>query len=76
MPTGGRPKDGAYCDTRQAHAGCMICGDRGNNPHSLALSFVRHRDGSVSTLCDVGRRFQGYDGMLHGGMISALLDWR
>ena len=63
-----------YFDARRVHAGCMICGDSGSNPHSLALSFDLHPDGSVSALCDLGRRHQGYDGILHGGMISALLD--
>jgi uncharacterized protein (TIGR00369 family) len=52
----------------------MICGDSDRNPHSLGLSFERHADGSVSALCVAGRRHQGYDGMLHGGMISTLLD--
>ena len=74
MESGPRAEDRGYHDARRAHAGCMICGDRDHNPHSLALAFERHADGSVSALCDAGRRFQGYDGILHGGMISALLD--
>jgi uncharacterized protein (TIGR00369 family) len=68
------PAASGYDDARQAHAGCMICGDRGDNPQTLGLSFDRHADGSVSTTCGLGRRFQGYDGILHGGMIGALLD--
>jgi acyl-coenzyme A thioesterase PaaI-like protein len=52
----------------------MICGDRGANPHSLALSFDPDSDGSVTAQCEIDARFQGYDGMLHGGMIGALLD--
>lgn len=68
------PQDDPYGEARLAHAGCMICGGRDGNPQSQALSFERQPDGSVSTLCRIGRQCQGYDGILHGGMISALLD--
>jgi uncharacterized protein (TIGR00369 family) len=71
---GGSPQDDPYGEARRAHAGCMICGNRDDNPHSHALAFDRQPDGSVSAHCSFSRRHQGYDGMLHGGMISALLD--
>jgi acyl-coenzyme A thioesterase PaaI-like protein len=71
---GGPPQDDRYGEARRAHAGCMICGGRDGNPQSQGLSFERHSDGSVSTLCRIGRQCQGYDGILHGGMISTLLD--
>ena len=72
--TSGVLTESGYDDARRSHAGCMMCGDRSDNPHSLALSFDPHPDGSVSASCGIDRCFQGYQGVLHGGMISALLD--
>ena len=74
LETSGLLAERGYDDARRAHAGCMMCGDRSDNPRSLALSFDQHPDGSVSASCGVDRCFQGYQGVLHGGMISALLD--
>ena len=54
------------------HANCVVCGRCG--PASLGLEFIVADDGSVSTVFECGRRFEGYDGMLHGGIISAIAD--
>ena len=59
-------------DTENGHAYCLICGTR--NPDSLGLCF---RDVDASTVCarfQAHPRLQGYDGILHGGVVSALLD--
>ena len=59
-------------DTENGHAYCLICGTR--NPDSLGLCF---RDVDASTVCTRFQAYpglQGYDGILHGGVISALLD--
>jgi len=54
------------------HGGCMLCGKR--NPRSLGLSFHATGDGGVAARFDAKDLFQGYDGMIHGGVTSALLD--
>lgn len=54
------------------HGGCMFCGK--DNPRSLKLAFRAAGDGSVSAKFYSNDLFQGYDGTVHGGMISALMD--
>jgi uncharacterized protein (TIGR00369 family) len=56
------------------HGGCMACGRPDRNPTSLCLAFTRHPDGSVSAVHTPGVQHQGYTGILHGGMVSTLLD--
>jgi acyl-coenzyme A thioesterase PaaI-like protein len=62
-----------YCQLRNdSHPDCMVCGS--GNGHGLGLEFHVTEDGiaEASFACD--RVFQGYPGVLHGGVISALLD--
>jgi len=54
------------------HAHCLMCGAR--NPFSLGLHFHDGEEGSVWSRFNAMPRFQGYEGILHGGVISALLD--
>jgi acyl-coenzyme A thioesterase PaaI-like protein len=52
-----------------SHASCMICGES----DSLALRFSASGSGVVALIqADAG--WQGYAGVMHGGMISTLLD--
>lgn len=51
---------------------CFACGKE--NPYGLHLDFTYHPDGSVSTVFTPEQRFQGYEGILHGGIITTLLD--
>lgn len=53
------------------HTGCLLCG--GGNPWSLRLSFLSEGDG-IKSRFQAHPNLQGYDGMLHGGVTSALLD--
>ncbi|MFC1582412.1 PaaI family thioesterase [Planctomycetota bacterium] len=53
------------------HCWCLLCGDQ--NPWSLKLAF-REEGGKVVTRFQPNRLLQGYEGILHGGVISALLD--
>ena len=57
---------------KQEHAHCVVCGSL--NPIGLQLDFRVRTDGCVeaSFLCNAN--LQGYASMLHGGVISALLD--
>ncbi len=59
--------------TRQeAHPRCVVCGRRG--PGGLGLEFRLRPDGRVTAEFDCAADFQGYEGVLHGGVISALAD--
>ena len=54
------------------HDWCLLCGER--NPLSLKLVFKDDVDGSVSTILQSNHYLQGYKGIMHGGVIAALLD--
>lgn len=48
----------------------MVCGTE----QSLNLQFVKRGENSVLATIDVNPRWQGYAGVIHGGMVSTLLD--
>ena len=43
-------------------------------PAELGLEFRVLADGSVTASFDCGESFDGYGGMLHGGVVSAIAD--
>jgi uncharacterized protein (TIGR00369 family) len=59
--------------TRQAeHPLCIVCGRA--NECGLGLHFLLRDDGSVEARFECKEHFQGYEGLLHGGVISSLAD--
>ncbi len=53
------------------YTGCFVCGDR--NDFGLRAKF--YFDGAKAIAeYTAGRNFEGYSGVLHGGIIAALLD--
>ena len=56
----------------KSHTRCVMCGDF--NQLSLRLRFVPGEAGEVTASFQGHSLLQGYDGILHGGVISALLD--
>ncbi len=50
---------------------CFACGE--NNPQGLRLKFFE-RDGLIQAECVLGKEYQGYKNILHGGMVCLLLD--
>lgn len=58
--------------TLNGHSRCLLCGDL--NPRSLRLRFEVGEDGVVRTTFKAQADLQGYDDILHGGVIAALLD--
>lgn len=50
---------------------CFACGP--GNPHGLRLEIQKTRDGVEFTWVPPVR-FQGWDGIVHGGIVSTLLD--
>ena len=55
------------------YKGCLICGQPENNPSTLNLRF-RVTDGGVEVPFKATSRQEGYKGIVHGGIITALLD--
>lgn len=54
------------------HRHCLMCGQ--DNPISFGLKFNKEGAGIVSTYFKGNETMQGYDGIMHGGILSALLD--
>ena len=54
------------------HPHCLLCGDR--NPWGLKLRFTAAEGGGVRAAYKGHRILEGYDGLLHGGVIASLLD--
>ena len=52
---------------------CFVCGE--NNPGGLRLSFeIDQEKKTLKTTFVASSVYQGYDGIVHGGIISTLLD--
>lgn len=59
--------------TQEAHhSHCFVCG--GDNQTGLEMKFRRTGPDSVEADFVGGREYQGYEGLLQGGIISALVD--
>lgn len=56
---------------RGTDTNCFACGRR--NPDGLQLKFG-HFEGYVEAYFDCLEKFQGWDGIIHGGIVSTLLD--
>ena len=54
------------------HSGCLMCGQK--DPLLLALRFFPVGDNAVRTEFRPRSLVQGYDGIVHGGIVAALLD--
>jgi acyl-coenzyme A thioesterase PaaI-like protein len=64
---------GAAVDSARLHPHCIVCG--AGNPRGLGLVFAPSADGrSVETRFECGASVEGYAGLVHGGVVSLLLD--
>lgn len=63
---------GEMSDPVKSHEHCLMCGTK--NPASFHLNFRKDGENCVCGSFKGDFRYQGYDGILHGGVISALLD--
>lgn len=63
-------KQGNYLPT---YRGCMVCGDKAANPHTLHLRFRITGDG-VETVFVSDKKQEGFKGIVHGGILASLLD--
>lgn len=51
---------------------CFVCGRE--NPFGLKLSFYETKPGEVVVDTIVPEQYQGYPGVVHGGIVAAMLD--
>ena len=51
---------------------CLVCGLR--NPYGIAASFLELENGELLALFTPREEHQGYPGVLHGGIVTAILD--
>jgi len=51
---------------------CFICGR--NNPHGLYMIFYDDGENQVISDYTVSEDYQGYPGIVHGGIVAAMLD--
>ena len=57
----------------ETYGNCFVCGE--NNPNGLRLSFeIDKEKQTLKTTFIASPTFQGWDGIIHGGIISTLLD--
>lgn len=60
------------CGPHEEHRHCLLCGDL--NPQGLGLRFEPDGNGGITAAFTGRPNLQGYDGILHGGVIASLLD--
>jgi uncharacterized protein (TIGR00369 family) len=54
------------------HRNCFACGS--NNGIGLGLTFYKNEDGAVFGSFFADPKYEGYSGIIHGGIIATLLD--
>jgi uncharacterized protein (TIGR00369 family) len=52
--------------------GCVVCGQE--NPYGLRIHFMRERDGAITAEWRPTENWEGFEGIVHGGIISTVLD--
>jgi len=56
----------------RVHANCMVCSL--SSKSGLGLEFMLSEDGSVQATFSCDKAFEGYANVLHGGLISCIID--
>jgi len=51
---------------------CFVCGR--NNPRGLRMTFYDNGDDEVVSDYTIASEYQGYPGIVHGGVLAAILD--
>ena len=56
----------------EEHAGCVVCG--GENATGFQITYTTETAGTVSALWTPTARYEGFKGLVHGGMLATVLD--
>jgi hypothetical protein len=51
---------------------CIVCGPE--NPHGLRIHYMRERDGAITAEWRPTESWEGFEGIVHGGIVSTVLD--
>src|ERR1035441_5971489 len=72
--TGAKARDGSGPLGLRARTqnGCVVCGQ--DNPYGLRIQYVLGRDGAVTAEWRPTANWEGFEGIVHGGIISTVLD--
>jgi acyl-coenzyme A thioesterase PaaI-like protein len=72
--TGAKAKDGRgpLCLRARTQNGCVVCGQE--NPSGLQIRYVREPDGAFTAEWRPTKNWEGFEGIVHGGIISTVLD--
>jgi len=63
----------ANCTHKQPNAkDCFVCGTANN--HGLQMNFYDNDHDTVCSTVTIDNRFQGYPGIVHGGILATMLD--
>ena len=54
------------------HQNCFACGS--NDGTGMGLKFYKHEDGAVFGNFFADPKYEGYSGIIHGGIVATLLD--
>ena len=54
------------------HRNCFACGS--NNGMGLGLKFYKNEDGTIFGNFFADPKYEGYSGIVHGGIVATLLD--
>ena len=52
--------------------GCVVCGQ--DNPYGLRIRYALGRDGAITAEWQPTENWEGFEGIVHGGIISTVLD--
>jgi len=72
--TGGKADDGRGPLGLRARTqnGCVVCGQ--DNPYGLRIQYALGRDGAITAEWQPTENWEGFEGIVHGGIISTVLD--
>ncbi|HXK02028.1 MAG TPA: PaaI family thioesterase [Verrucomicrobiae bacterium] len=56
----------------RSQSGCFACGQE--NPHGLQIRFRRQDDGEFAATWTPSSAWEGFRGIVHGGVVSTVLD--
>jgi len=56
----------------RSQSGCFVCGQE--NPHGLKIRFRRQDDGEITAIWTPSPAWEGFRGIVHGGIVSTVLD--